>query len=90
MHGRREAADYEVLKPVYSDKMEAKQMLETAIAKEQERVFAQGKAQGEVEGWSKGKAEGQADLLISLLEKCFSPLTPVQKQHLYELDAPSC
>ena len=86
VHGRREAADYDALEQVYSDKVEAKQMLETAIAKERERILAQGKAQGEVEGWIKGKAQGQAEFLIALLERRFSSLTPMQKQHLYELD----
>lgn len=98
VHERREAADYEALEQVYRNKVEAKQMLETAIAKEREKIFAQGevegwtkgKAQGEIEGWTKGKAEGKvegkAELLISLLEMRFNPLTPAQKQYIYDLD----
>ena len=79
VHKRGDPLDYDALERVYKDKEEAKQMLETAIAKERERIFAQGKAEGQV--------EGRADLLISLLERRFKPLTPAQKQHLYELDA---
>jgi predicted transposase/invertase (TIGR01784 family) len=75
VHGRRETEDYEVLEQVYRDKVEAKQMLETAIAKAREQIFAQ------------GKVEGQADLLVALLEMRFNPLTFAQKQYIYELDA---
>ena len=93
-HNRLETVDYDVLEQVYQDKMEAKQMLETAIAKERERIFAQGKIEGKAEGKAEGKTEGKAEgevigtanVLISLLEKRFNPLTPTQKQYLYELD----
>jgi len=83
VHGRREAVDYQALEQVYTEKTEVKQMLETAIAQEREKFFAQGKAEGRVEG----KTEGQAELLIALLEKRFSPLTPAQKAFLYQLES---
>ena len=93
-HKHLEAVDYEALEQIYHSKVEAKQMLETAIAKEREKIFSQGriegKAEGEIEGWTKGRAEGKvegkAELLIALLEKRFKPLTPKQKQSLYQLE----
>ena len=85
VHGRREVEDYAVLEQVYTSKTEAKKMLETAIAQERKRIFAQGEAKGRAEG----EAKGRADLLISLLEMRFSPLTPAQKERLYALDTTS-
>ena len=81
VHGHKKIEDYEALERVYTSKTEAKKMLETAIAKEREKVFAQGEA--------KGRAEGKADLLISMLEMRFNPLTPAQKAYIYKLDAAS-
>ncbi|MDY6992226.1 MAG: DUF4351 domain-containing protein [Pseudomonadota bacterium] len=78
VHGRRESIDYEALERVYTRKTEVKNMLETAIAQEREKYFAQGEAQGEV--------QGQAKLFIALLEKRFSPLTPEQKAFIYQLE----
>ena len=89
VHGRRDSEDYEALEQVYSDKMEAKKMLEIAIAQEQQMIFAQGKAQGWLEGKAEGELLGKANLLISMLEKRFGSLMPVQKKHIYELDATS-
>ena len=97
VHGRKEGADYAVLEQVYTNKTEAKKMLETAIAKEQARIFAQGeakgriegKAEGEAKGRAEGEAKGKADLLISLLEVRFSALTQTQKERLYALDTTS-
>ncbi|MDY6992804.1 MAG: Rpn family recombination-promoting nuclease/putative transposase [Pseudomonadota bacterium] len=89
VHGRREPVDYEALEQVYTQKTEAKQMLETAIAQEREKFFAQGRAEGEAQGWAKGQAYGRAELLIALLEKRFSALTPEQKKYIHQLDEKS-
>ncbi|MDY6993840.1 MAG: DUF4351 domain-containing protein [Pseudomonadota bacterium] len=62
-------------------------VLETAIAQEREKFFAQGKVEGRAEGKAEGRAEGQAELLIALLEKRFSPLTPAQKAFIYQLES---
>jgi len=91
IHGRRDGADYEALEQVYHDKLEAQNMLETAIARERALIFAQGEAEGiakgKAEGIAEGKAEGiaegeaigSANFLISLLEKRFGSLTPEQQ-----------
>jgi len=97
VHGRREQIDYEALEQVYTQKTEVKQMLETAIAQEREKFFAQGEAQGhakgraegEAQGWAKGQAYGRAELFIVLLEKRFSALTSEQKEFIYQLDEKS-
>jgi len=61
VHGRREAVDYEALEHIYTQKTEAKQMLETAIAQQREQFLAQGRAQGRAEGRVEGRAEGRVE-----------------------------
>jgi flagellar biosynthesis/type III secretory pathway protein FliH len=82
VHGRHEAMDYEELEQVYQSQVEAKQMIETAIAKERQQIFEQGKAQG----WIEGEATGKANLLIALLEMRFGPLSEAHKEQIYGLE----
>ncbi|BAP56903.1 hypothetical protein THII_2606 [Thioploca ingrica] len=99
VHGRREAIDYEELGQIYQSQVEAKQMIETAIAKERQQIFEQGKtagwiegeaaglAKGEAAGWTKGKTEGRVEFLMTLLETRFGPLNSAQQKQIYRLDA---
>jgi hypothetical protein len=89
VHGRQEAMDYEELEQVYQSQVEAKQMIETAIAKERQQIFEQGKAQGWIEGKAEGEAAGKANLLIALLERRFGPLSEAHKEQIYGLEEAS-
>ncbi|MDY6993623.1 MAG: Rpn family recombination-promoting nuclease/putative transposase, partial [Pseudomonadota bacterium] len=89
VHGRRDGADYDALEQVYHDKLEAQNMLETAIARERALIFAQGEAEGIAKGKAEGEAIGSANFLISLLEKRFGSLTPEQQKQLQALQTPT-
>ncbi len=57
-HGRITGEAYEELERVYKDKEEVKEMLITAIKKEKQAYFEEGKQAGLEEGIQKGKQEG--------------------------------
>lgn len=78
--------DYEELEQIYQSQVEAKQMIETAIAKERQQIFEQGKAQGWIEGKAEGEAAGKANVLIALLEMRFGPLSEEHKEQIYGLE----
>ena len=59
-HGRIDESDYNFIeKKIYSGEREVKTMLITALKKERERLYLQGKKEGRIEGERKGRIEGE-------------------------------
>jgi len=57
------------------------------LAKGEALGLAKGEAQGLAKGQALGRTEGQAELLITLLEKRFNPLSTEQKTFIYQLNS---
>lgn len=71
-HGRIASQDYEKLERVYQSKEEVKQMLITAIEKEKQAIFDEGRKEGRKEGKREGKREGKWESKIEVAKVLFS------------------
>lgn len=61
-HGRIASQDYEKLERVYANKEEVKEMLITAVQKEKQTIFDEGKREGKKEGKREGKKLGKIEV----------------------------
>lgn len=60
-HGRIPEEDVDKLERIYESKDEVRQMLITALKKEKQEIFDQGKIEGKLEGKLEGKREGKLE-----------------------------
>ncbi len=61
LHGRIAARDYESLETIYQDEEEVRTMLITALEKEKQQIYHNGRVEGKREGRVEGKREGRVE-----------------------------